>query len=320
MPNHDADPDFGDDNIFDVRSPTPKESPSLVGDIEEIRPEGDDRRRIPGWLVVLPAVVILGLLGLLLASSLGGDDPEPTTPLAFGDNPSSSTVTEAPASTEPAVSSTEPASETTSPPTTATPTTAAPTTVPETTTPPTTTTAKPPPTDDIPERGGIYRQGKIYLVGAVRTRGEADAFIEKAAAVIGPDNVIDNYVIDPTAPEASDGRVTVDEPFLFKTNSADLSPEYTPILDLGVVVMDLNPKVRMRIIGHTDAIGDAESNKVLSKQRADEVMRYISFRGIDESRFETIGRGESEPVASNETEEGRAQNRRIEVELIGLLD
>ena len=76
--------------------------------------------------------------------------------------------------------------------------------------------------------------------------------------------------------------------------------------------MNENPQVRIRIIGHTDNVGSDEANRKLSEGRANAVKDDIVGRGIDTQRIETIGKGESEPVASNDTEEGRAQNRRVE--------
>jgi outer membrane protein OmpA-like peptidoglycan-associated protein len=71
--------------------------------------------------------------------------------------------------------------------------------------------------------------------------------------------------------------------------------------------------VRVEVIGHTDSRGSDEVNKPLSINRADAVRDYLTARGVASSRISIDGRGESQPVASNDTAEGRAQNRRVEI-------
>jgi outer membrane protein OmpA-like peptidoglycan-associated protein len=168
--------------------------------------------------------------------------------------------------------------------------------------------------------GGVYRQGKIYLEGTLPSRAKADAFVKKAAAVIGSSNVIDNYVIDARAPTPSSGFVRVDEPFLFPTGSATLDAQYLGVLDLGVIVMNQNERARMIVTGHTDSVGDEDANQRLSLRRANAVVDYIVSKGVERSRFDAVGKGETSPIADNAFESGRQLNRRIEVELLGLLD
>lgn len=67
------------------------------------------------------------------------------------------------------------------------------------------------------------------------------------------------------------------------------------------------------IVGHTDAVGTDSYNQALSERRADSAARYLSSQGVDRSRLRTEGLGETEPVASNDSEAGRSQNRRVEV-------
>ena len=77
-----------------------------------------------------------------------------------------------------------------------------------------------------------------------------------------------------------------------------------------------NEDVTIRITGHTDNIGSDESNQILSEGRANAVKRDLIKRGIDPERIETEGKGESDPVVDNDTEEGRALNRRVEFTII----
>ena len=166
---------------------------------------------------------------------------------------------------------------------------------------------------------GIYRGGKLYLEGAVPSRKVGDDLKAKAAEVIGAQNVVDNYVVDPAAPAVTDGKVVVDEPFLFRTGSIAADPAYSDLLGLGVVVMQLNPQVVMVVRGYTDDVGDEAMNLRLSQARAQAVANWIIAKGIAPNRFLLEGKGESNPVADNATPDGKAKNRRIEVELVGLL-
>jgi outer membrane protein OmpA-like peptidoglycan-associated protein len=85
-----------------------------------------------------------------------------------------------------------------------------------------------------------------------------------------------------------------------------------PILDNVVNVMRNNPHYRLEIIGHTDSTGDESHNLDLSQRRAKAVKEYLVGRGIDPSRIRSNGYGSSRPVATNNTSEGRALNRRVE--------
>jgi OOP family OmpA-OmpF porin len=278
-------------------TPEPDPEPPKGGD-----PAGTKRKVGAG---VATAVVVLAIGGYAMASPSdpsGSDAPDllaaaPTTEAstAISQRPAPST-TEAPEVVD------LPVPSTTSAPTTAVP-----------------ATADPAPAAAQPERGAVYKDGQLILQGAVPTREVADAFIAKAAEVIGPDNVVDNYVVDPGAEIPTDGRVVVDDPVLFATGSTEVSPDFYGLLDLGVAVMSLNPQVVMIVEGHTDEVGSTEANQRLSEERARSVVAYITDKGIDPGKFEVIGKGETDPVAPNDTPEGRQQNRRIEVQLINLL-
>ena len=98
----------------------------------------------------------------------------------------------------------------------------------------------------------------------------------------------------------------------FETARADIRPVSQPILEKVVNVMKENPKFDLDIIGHTDNVGDAKSNLDLSDRRAHAVRMYLMNKGVDGTRLTSSGKGLTEPVATNNTAEGRALNRRVE--------
>ena len=100
---------------------------------------------------------------------------------------------------------------------------------------------------------------------------------------------------------------------LFDTNSSVIKSESKPVLDQVLDLLRTEPDWKLTIEGHTDAVGSDEHNLTLSRQRADSVKANLVSGGVDESRLKTAGFGESKPVADNDTELGRAQNRRVEL-------
>lgn len=100
---------------------------------------------------------------------------------------------------------------------------------------------------------------------------------------------------------------------LFATGSADLQSGTNTKLDKVVEFLTEYPERKVAIEGHTDDVGDASYNQVLSQQRANAVMAYFTEQGISSYRISTRGLGESQPVASNDNPTGRQQNRRVEI-------
>ena len=176
-----------------------------------------------------------------------------------------------------------------------------------------------PPLSELPERGAVFRPPTLFLEGPVPTQEIADQFFNAAAAVVGPDNIVNNYVVRPDAPLDIDGNVRVEQAVVFASGSAEIADDFLPTLELAVAVMGLNPQAQLVVQGHTDDVGDDAANLTLSQARADAVAAYIIGRGVDADRLEAVGFGETDPVADNTTAEGRFQNRRIEFEIIDLL-
>lgn len=103
---------------------------------------------------------------------------------------------------------------------------------------------------------------------------------------------------------------------LFETGKSLLRKESMPTLNDMVEVMKLKPTMVIEISGHTDNVGTPESNLKLSTDRANAVKNYLVQHGVAATRIQTKGYGDTQPTASNETDEGRQKNRRTEVKII----
>jgi outer membrane protein OmpA-like peptidoglycan-associated protein len=102
----------------------------------------------------------------------------------------------------------------------------------------------------------------------------------------------------------------------FATNSADINASFYPVLNSVALVLKEFDKTVVDVAGHADSVGSDESNLALSQRRASSVTAYLSSQGINPQRLIAVGYGESRPIASNDTPEGRAQNRRVEITLV----
>ena len=108
-------------------------------------------------------------------------------------------------------------------------------------------------------------------------------------------------------------KITLSENMVnFAFNSAELTSSAKTNLDKLATVLINNPDTNINIYGHTDNKGTAQVNQKISENRANSVKNYLISKGIASSRMITMGRGFSEPIASNDTDAGRAQNRRVE--------
>jgi outer membrane protein OmpA-like peptidoglycan-associated protein len=108
-------------------------------------------------------------------------------------------------------------------------------------------------------------------------------------------------------------RITIDEMIQFEYDSAEILPESHGILDEVVQVLTENPSVeKLDIIGYTSSEGSKAHNEKLSTDRAASVLKYLVDHGIAAGRLTSQGKGPADPVESNDTEEGRIANRRVE--------
>jgi outer membrane protein OmpA-like peptidoglycan-associated protein len=108
--------------------------------------------------------------------------------------------------------------------------------------------------------------------------------------------------------------ITLDGSVLFVTGKAELLPLAKQKLDeVAKALIDLDAKQTITVEGHTDSRGADDMNQKLSEDRASSVRAYLVERGVKPERIKSVGRGESNPIASNDTPEGRANNRRVEI-------
>jgi OOP family OmpA-OmpF porin len=121
----------------------------------------------------------------------------------------------------------------------------------------------------------------------------------------------------PAAPAVAASKVTFAADAFFDFDKSVLKPEGRAKLDdLVSKIRDVNLEVIIAV-GHTDSIGTDAYNQRLSVRRAEAVKAYLVSKGIERNRVYTEGKGEKQPVADNKTREGRAKNRRVEIEVVG---
>ncbi len=173
--------------------------------------------------------------------------------------------------------------------------------------------------------------GYTTVGGQIRMTGSTDvgdprvgSFLARAEADLGV--VVDNSVdIDSSADALArledrlKARLAAN-PILFATGSADIDPESDAILQEAADAINAAPGIAVEVVGHTDDQGAEARNQELSEQRANAVLDRLVELGVDADRLTARGAGEAEPVADNETDEGRAANRRIAFEFEGAGD
>ncbi|WP_158965297.1 OmpA family protein [Chachezhania sediminis] len=170
--------------------------------------------------------------------------------------------------------------------------------------------------------GGIVGGGLGAIFGGSTTAAVAGAAVgAMAGAAIGDEldkqaAQLRNQLTSQGVTVRQDGQrviVTLPQDITFATNSFAVKDSLKPDLARLAQSMNAYPNSTAQVIGHTDNTGDATYNIGLSQQRAEAVSNILIIDGVAASRLRTVAAGESSPIASNLTEEGRAQNRRVEV-------
>ena len=141
-------------------------------------------------------------------------------------------------------------------------------------------------------------------IGAYQDRQEAELRRELAGSGVDVVRQGDNITLN------MPGNIT------FAFDSSNLQSQFHPILNnVADTLNDYNQTV-IEVAGHTDSVGDSAYNQNLSVERAQSVANYLSGRGVMQQRMIVTGAGETRPIASNDTEAGRAQNRRVEITIV----
>lgn len=104
----------------------------------------------------------------------------------------------------------------------------------------------------------------------------------------------------------------------FATNKSDVKPQFYSTLNSVSLVFKEYKQTLINVVGHTDSSGDANANFDLSRRRAASVAQYLEAQQLDANRFSVEGHGASDPIASNATPSGKAQNRRVEITILPL--
>ena len=181
------------------------------------------------------------------------------------------------------------------------------------------------------EKGALTGAGVGAALGAVlagsgnRAKGAALGAIVGAGAGVVAGSILDKQEADLRAATGNNVNitntgdrliVTLPQDILFATDSASLRPDL--VRDIRAVAQNLNayPDSRVQVLGHTDNVGDAGYNQTLSYSRAQSVSDVLVSEGVAAGRIQSIGRGESQPVSSNLTPEGRQLNRRVEIVIL----
>jgi outer membrane protein OmpA-like peptidoglycan-associated protein len=159
----------------------------------------------------------------------------------------------------------------------------------------------------------VIEAGTLTLAGEVPDQETADELLASFSDIdLGPTRLVDELQIVESAPPPS-GRIVVDEAILFGFDSAQLTdPDSTVFHDLAMIFV-ARPSWTMTVVGHTDSMGAHDYNMDLSLRRASAVRDALVAAGVSPAALAVDGAGDTEPVAPNDTVEGRALNRRIEI-------
>ncbi|CAH2924040.1 MAG: T6SS peptidoglycan-binding component TagN [uncultured Paraburkholderia sp.] len=153
---------------------------------------------------------------------------------------------------------------------------------------------------------------QIDVKGEVRNESQRQQLASDMANALNPTYTIKNGLRVSASEQGLLDQTLANRTIEFETGSATLTPQGRAILDQMAAAMQKMTTKTVAIIGHTDNLGNRASNIALSQARADAVKGYLVAKGIPPQQMSTTGVGPDQPIASNDTADGRARNRRIE--------
>ncbi len=174
----------------------------------------------------------------------------------------------------------------------------------------------------VARRAALQADGRMSLTGSVPDWATALQVAQLADLNLpgGPDLIENLMTWHPGAPrELQAGDVVIDQAAVFAVGQTTIDPVSFPALDFSAQLLLTRSSLFAVIIGHTDDVGDAEVNAQLAQDRATVVVAYLVGKGVSPSQLVIAAAGEDNPVASNETPDGRAVNRRIEIQFKNFL-
>ncbi|MFN3415968.1 MAG: OmpA family protein [Caldimonas sp.] len=162
-------------------------------------------------------------------------------------------------------------------------------------------------------RGQLTVRGtQVDIQGEVSNEAQRQQVVSAVATRLNPTYTVRSALRVGTGEQTLIDQALANRIIEFEPGSSALTPSGRAVLDQMLPTLTRLSARRIEIIGHTDALGAPDANLALSLARADAVRSYLQARGIDAQRLAVSGMGSARPVASNETAEGRARNRRIE--------
>jgi outer membrane protein OmpA-like peptidoglycan-associated protein len=181
-------------------------------------------------------------------------------------------------------------------------------------------------TDDLDQCPAVREDNDDFADedGCPETDNDQDGFADdtdrcpfQAEVINGVDDQDGCPDAGPTLVKVTSEKIEILEKVYFEPNKDTIKPESFGVLDQVAAVMNARRTLgRVRIEGHTDAEGPDAKNLALSKRRAESVRRYLMKRGVDPARLEAEGFGETVPIDTNDTKDGRANNRRVEFRIL----
>jgi len=174
---------------------------------------------------------------------------------------------------------------------------------------------------EITDEAGYHPEEDADLIAsALKYAKKARAEAKVNCAPPKPKPVVVHHVKPKPIVKVPAKRVVLEvihlEGVYFKTNSADLTPASHMAMEKAVATLKKRPDIKVEIAAYTDSRGKASYNQSLSNKRAHRVMDYLVNHGISSNRLSAHGYGEANPIADNQTREGRAKNRRVELNIL----